>query len=192
MMVLRIHQSLVENSSWIQEIEKIKDYEINIDTEYTIHSSSLQYKNAVISYELVIKFVTNYIYKILERKDIRHSKLKIERFIKSTFTHLTCHPLSNIIAIFYFEKVIDKILDKITRTRIIIKYIGILIMLSSKMWEDSVYSNYVFLYDFDLYKKITEKEWLKLEKEVLEMLDYELYLSEHDFITFIQKYSSFK
>lgn len=187
-MQVKIHQSLLENSNWIDEIEKIKDYEINIMGEYTIVPYNIKYENALLHHHLIIEFVIRYLIKILDHHDLRYNKGKLERFVRKTFINLTCHPVCNLIAVFYFEKLLEKIIDRITRTRVINNYLGILVMISSKMWEDNVYNNNVFLYDFELEKHLSEKDWLRLEKEALEILDYQLYLSEIDFQKFINNY----
>lgn len=115
---------------------------------------------------------------------------RIYRRLNKLTEKVVTDPICYLISIIYMDRVLQNMEDgedEGLTYRKIKNIHSICLMLACKMWEDRVFLNRQYQIDFGMDVKMTHDDFNDLERKILRVLGYQLYISHSEYILFLKR-----
>jgi hypothetical protein len=185
---IKLHFTLTEKNLLLEKITN--------QTEFSTKMTNNQI--GCVQREIFLKFISKTLSEInntIKTQAIHFippTKTEVDEFTKSVFDVVACEPMCYIIALYYFKQFAEHLPVQIKEENEdcnftnFYRYIYLMcIILSSKFWEDRFDGNSVFYEKFSLFEDIEQRVFNHLEILILGILNYDLYIENEDFDTFL-------
>jgi hypothetical protein len=115
---------------------------------------------------------------------------QFKKFINYLLENVVCSPLVFLTALYYIDELSWTNGDFLQEIQSFKLYYSVLLLISSKMHEDSKFENSAFFKMGNLEKEgFTLKEFNQTEILVLNLLDFNLYIPYEDFLLFLESFN---
>jgi hypothetical protein len=162
---IQLHKSFLEKQPWIDDILQPLE--------------SMRKPIPLFQHDVVFNFLSETLYSITDDKSIKLSEIR--NIFHLYLLRTPFDPLTYILALLFFERIqkLETIEQGYTE-----KFFSICVLLSCKINEDVYLGNSKFFHFFE--ENFEDlKEFNQLEKNILQVLNYELYVSSEELKQFI-------
>lgn len=181
-----IHVSLTKRRSWVDAML----------IEGSKNTSNDELSLALTQQQILKKFVSSALWVLVGPSVVKnlpkalHSMAKslVFDFVDTIINGLPVDPQCFVIGLLYLYKVINSCKDLELDLLSYKRYYAVCLMLSEKMWEDSYRSNEEYFEFFQLFD-VSRSKFNSTEREVLVIVDYELFVTLERYKSFIVEHA---